>query len=38
LLAVPPDQMDAFKRRAAELDQPAWEIGEVIPGSRIEVI
>jgi len=38
LLAVPPDQMDAFKRRAAELDQPAWEIGKVIPGSRIEVI
>jgi len=38
LLAVPPDQMDAFKRRAAELDQPAWEIGEVIPGSHIEVI
>ena len=38
LLAVPPAQLEAIMRRAAELDQPAWEIGEVIPGSRIEVI
>ncbi len=38
LLAVPPAQLDAFMHRAAELDQPAWEIGEVIPGSRIQVV
>ena len=38
LLAVPPAQLDAFMHRAAELDQPTWEIGEVDSGSRIQVV
>ncbi len=38
LLAVPADKLPAFLHRAAQLDQPAWEIGEVIEGRQIEVI
>jgi selenide,water dikinase len=38
LLAVPPGQLPDFLARAAEIAQPAWEVGEVIPGSRISVI
>lgn len=37
LLAVPPDRLDAFLKRAADLEQPAWEIGEVIAEQRMEV-
>ncbi len=38
LMAVPADRIDAFLRRGQEIGQPLWEIGEVIPGSGIEVI
>ena len=38
LLAVPEGSISAFMSRAAEMDQPAWEIGEVVSGSGIEVI
>jgi selenide,water dikinase len=38
LLAVPVERLAAFLQRAAELDQPAWEIGEVVSGNRIEVV
>jgi selenide,water dikinase len=37
LLCVPPEKLEAFMARAAELDQPLWEIGEVVSGDRIEV-
>lgn len=38
LLAVPPEKIKSFMQRAAELDQPVWEIGEVIEGSVIDVV
>ncbi len=38
LLAVPPQQLAAFQARAAALDQPLWEIGEVVAGAGIEVV
>jgi selenide, water dikinase len=38
LLAVPPEKLEAFLKRAAELDQPAWVIGAVTEGSNIEVV
>jgi selenide,water dikinase len=37
LLAVPPDRLDAFHQRAAELEQPVWEIGEAMAGNGIEI-
>ena len=37
LLAVPPVQLAAFTARAAQLGQPTWEIGCVVPGSGITV-
>jgi selenide,water dikinase len=37
LLAVPPDRLAAFTKRAAELDQPVWDIGEVVAGDDIAV-
>jgi selenide,water dikinase len=37
LLAVPADRLPAMLKRAAEISQPLWEIGEVISGSGIEV-
>jgi selenide, water dikinase len=38
LLAVPAAKAIAFAARAAELDQPAWQIGEVVAGQGIEVV
>ena len=38
LMSVPADAVEQFKARAQSLDQPVWEIGEVIDGSGIEVI
>lgn len=38
LLCVPPEKLEALLARAAELDQPLWEIGEVVSGDRIEVL
>ena len=37
LLGVPQEKLDAFQARAKELDQPAWVIGEVKTGKRIQV-
>jgi len=37
LLAVPPERLDEFLSRAAQKDQPAWVIGEVVQGKGIEV-
>lgn len=38
LLCVPPADLPALLQRAAQLDQPLWVIGEVIPGEGLEVI
>lgn len=38
LLAVPEAKAAVFAARAAELDQPAWLIGEVLAGKGIEVV
>jgi selenide,water dikinase len=38
LLAVPPHKLEKFLAKAAVIKQPAWVIGEVIPGSGIEVL
>ena len=38
LLAVSPEHLAAFQARAAALDQPVWEIGEVVEGDGIEVV
>lgn len=37
LLGVPSSSLEAFLQRARELDQPAWVIGDVRPGSGIFV-
>jgi selenide,water dikinase len=37
LLGVPLEKLDAFKKRAEELNQPVWVIGEVRAGNGIEV-
>jgi selenide,water dikinase len=37
LLAVPPDRLDQFIIRAAQMGQPMWVIGEVLEGKGIEV-
>jgi selenide,water dikinase len=37
LLGVPQDKLDAFMKRAKELNQPAWMIGEVKAGKGIQV-
>lgn len=37
LLSVPASKLDEFLAKAAAIKQPAWVIGEVIPGSGIEV-
>ncbi len=38
LLAVPPKRQATFQERARKLNQPFWVIGEVIPGTGIEVV
>ncbi len=38
LMAVPAERLDMLLQKAREISQPAWEIGEVIPGSGIEVV
>lgn len=38
LLAVPAAKAAAFAARAAELQQPVWQIGEVLDGQGIEVV
>jgi selenide,water dikinase len=38
LAAIPPDEMDVFAARCQELQQPFWEVGEVVEGeSGVEV-
>ena len=38
LLAVPKQKMDSFRQRAAHLEQPIWDIGEVVEGEGIDVV
>ena len=38
LLSVPADQCAAFEARASGINQPVWNIGEVVEGSGIEVV
>ncbi len=38
ILAVPETEFAAFMTEAVEIGQPAWEIGDVVPGQGIEVI
>ena len=37
LLGVPREKLAAFKKRAEELDQPVWVVGEVRAGQGIVV-
>ena len=37
LLAVPQERLAAFKAGAVKLDQPVWEVGEVVEGQGIRV-
>ncbi len=37
LLAVPADKLERLLKRAAEISQPLWVIGEVVEGSGIQV-
>jgi selenide,water dikinase len=37
LLAVPPDRLDSLLKRAAQVGQPLWVVGECLPGTGIEV-
>lgn len=39
LAAIPPEEMDRFAARCRELDQPFWEVGEVVEGEPgVEVV
>lgn len=38
LLSVPSNRLNNFIKKAGELDLPAWEIGDVVPGSGIDVV
>jgi selenide,water dikinase len=38
LLAVPGSKKDAFLKRAEEIGQPAWVVGDVVKGSGIDVV
>jgi selenide,water dikinase len=38
LIGVPEEKIGAFLARAAEIGQPAWDIGEVIEGDQISVV
>lgn len=38
LLAVPSARVDDFMRRASEMAQPVWEIGEVVEGEGITIL
>ena len=38
LLSVPPERVEPFKSAMAEIELPAWEVGEVLTGSRISVL
>ena len=38
LLAVPSDRLEGLLRRADQMGQPVWEIGEVVAGSELQVV
>ncbi len=38
LLAVPPEKLGAMLRRADEIDQPLWVVGEVVKDRGIEIV
>ena len=38
LLAVPPEKLAGFEKRASELEQPIWLVGEAFEGQGIEVM
>ena len=38
LLAIPQEKKEAFLKRAAEIGQPVWIIGEAVEGSGIDVV
>jgi selenide,water dikinase len=38
LLSVPPEKIEGFLAKAKEIDQPAWQIGEVVSGQGIQVL
>jgi selenide,water dikinase len=38
LLAVPPEQLDELLKKAGEVGQPLWIVGEVVEGAGIEVV
>jgi selenide,water dikinase len=38
LLAVPPKKLTTFLKRAEEVKQPVWVIGEAVEGEKVEVV
>jgi selenide,water dikinase len=38
LVAMPPGELDNFRSRCADLEQPVWVVGEVLAGTGVEVI
>jgi selenide, water dikinase len=38
LMGVPQEKLSAFLARAAELNQPAWVVGDVVEGQGVEVL
>ena len=38
LLGVPQEKLEAFMKRAKELEQPAWNIGQVKEGKGIQIV
>ncbi len=38
LIALPRDEVDSFRSRCAQLEQPVWVVGEVFDGDGIEVL
>ena len=38
LIGVPEGKIDGFLKRAAEMNQPAWDIGKVVKGNQITVV
>ena len=37
LLAVPPNRLDSLLKRAAQVGQPLWVVGQAVEGAGIEV-
>ena len=38
LLGIPPEKLEAFQKRAKEIKQPVWVVGEAVEGQGIQVV